>query len=193
MMDCTHPARPDYLRITDPSETLNCPDFSSIGGGGPVPRRLLRVIRTGAIAAVLGFAAMFGTAHLYRARTQSGPSVPLRCTVSAPSEASADTGLVVRVLVLNEGEEPADGVQVIIGGKSMRNFTCQAVDPPEAFAEATARSACATIGRIEPGSIGAVTFTFAPKEPGEVKLVAQVTAANAKAPEIIPIEAEILP
>jgi hypothetical protein len=97
------------------------------------------------------------------------------------------------VLLLNEGEHPAEEVQVLIGGKSIRNLVCQGVEPPECFLEATPRRVCARIKRLEPGEIGSVTFYFTPRQPGEVKLVAQVTAENANAPERIPIEADILP
>ena len=202
MMDCAHPSRPDWLRIVDARESLNCEDFTSIlvRGAGAIaavaretPFRPVRLLRTGAIAAVIGLAVALGGLHLYRATTRTGPSVPLRVTVSAPAEASADTGFVVTVLVQNQGEHPAEEVQVIIGGKSMRNFICQSVEPPEAFAQATARTASARLGRIEPGDIQSVTFRFSPKRPGDVKLLAQVTAGNAEAPESIPIEGEILP
>ena len=193
MMDCTHPARPDWLRITDPSEALNCADFTSIVSGAGARVRLRQVIRTGLIAALLALAAMLGTVRLYHGLTQPGPSVPLRASVSAPAEASADAGFPVKVLLLNQGEHPANGVQVVIGGKSIRNLVCQGVEPPECFVEATARRACARIKRVEPGAIGSVTFYFTAREPGEVKLVAQVTAENARAPERVLIEAEILP
>ena len=193
MMDCTHPARPDWLRITDPTEALNCADFTSIVSGAGARVRLRQVIRTGVIAAVLALAAMLGTVRLYHVVTQPGPSVPLRATVSAPAEASADAGFPIKVLLLNQGQQPAKGVQVVIGGKSIRNFVCQGIEPPECFVEATARRACARIKRVEPGAIGSVTFYFTPREPGEVQLVAQVTAENAKAPERVLIEAEILP
>jgi hypothetical protein len=193
MMDCTHPARPDWLRITDPSEALNCADFALAvsGAGGRVRPR--HVIRTGAIAAVVALGAMVGAARLYQGLSQPGPSVPLRATVSAPDETTAEAGFPVTVLLLNEGEYPAEAVQVVIGGKSIRNLVCQGVEPPECFLEATPRRACARIQRVEPGEIGSVTFYFTPRQPGEVKLVAQVTAENASAPERVTIEAEILP
>ena len=50
LMDCTHPARPDWLRIVDARESLNCADFTSMLTGGPARRQLLRVIRTGSMA-----------------------------------------------------------------------------------------------------------------------------------------------
>jgi len=193
MMDCTHPARPDWLRITDPSEALNCADFASIVSGARARVRLRQVIRTGVIAAVLALAAMLGTVRLYHGLSQPGPATVLRASVSAPAEATADAGFPVRVLLLNQGEQPARRVQVVIGGKSIRNLVCQGIEPPECFVEATPRRACAQIKRVEPGAIGSVTFYFTPREPGEVKLVAQVTADNAKAPERVPVEAEILP
>ncbi|MFB3880706.1 MAG: hypothetical protein ACE149_05555 [Armatimonadota bacterium] len=191
MMDCTHPARPDWLRITDPNEALNCPDFASIGVGPRLTAR--QVIRTALIAAPLALIAMLAVVHFYRAATRSGPAVPLRATVSAPAETTADAGFPVRVLVANQGEHPADGVQVTIVGKSIRDLTCQGIEPPECYVEATPRRACARIKRIEPGAIATVTFYFAPREPGEVKLVAQVSAENSAAPERVPVEAEILP
>ncbi len=191
MMDCVHPARPDWLRITDPSEALNCPDFSSIGLA--TSSLLRRVFRTGTVGAALACALFFGSTRLLHLFTRSGPSVPLRATVSAPAEASADAGLAIRVLVSNQGEVPAESVQVIIGGKSMRDLTCQGVDPPEAFGQSDRRSTSAKLGRLEPGAIASVTFYLTPREPGEVKLVAQVTADNADAPQRIPIEGEILP
>jgi len=193
MMDCTHPARPDWLRITDPNEALNCADFASSGSSARSRLRARQVIRTGLIAAPLALIAMLGAVHFYRAATHTGPSVSLRATVSAPTEVTADAGFPVKVLVLNQGEQPADAVQVVIGGKSMRNLTCQGVEPAECFADASYRAASARIAHIAPGAIGAVTFYFAPREPGEVKLVAQVSAENSTAPERVPIEAEILP
>ncbi len=192
-MDCVHSARPDWLRIVDPRESLNCEDFTSTLTAGTAPFRAVNVVRTSAISVIVGIALMFGAVHLYRVATHTAPPVPLRATVSAPTESSADADFAVRVLVLNQGEHPAMGVQVNVGGKSLRNFVCQGVEPPEAFAEATTRSVSARLGRIEPGAIGSVTFHFSPKEPGEAKLVVQVTAANAELAQIVPIEGDILP
>ncbi len=192
MMDCIHPARPDWLRITDPSEARNCPDFSTIGYRPKTRVRPRKLTRTILIVGGLAVALVGGGMSLLRG-ARTGLATPLHATVSVPSEVSADTSLSVKVLVRNEGKQAADGVEVTVGGKSMRNLVWQAVEPPEAFSQATPLAAIAYLGTIQPGDIGSVTFYFSPHKPGEIKLTAQVTAANMGSAEQILIETEILP
>jgi hypothetical protein len=52
-MDCTHAARPDWLRITDATESLNCPDFSSLLADVE-PALVWRLLRTAPLTAILG-------------------------------------------------------------------------------------------------------------------------------------------
>ncbi len=192
MMDCIHPSRPDYLRIVDAREALNCPDFSSllIGSG----RRLaLRLTRTVVIAAVLTALAFWGFVFLYQKATEERPPVLLRAVVNAPEECEREAGFKVKVLVQNMADQPAIDVQVVISGLSMPRLTCLNTDPPEAFAEATEKSTTAWLGRIEPGDITSVEFIFAPSREGKVDLVAQVIAANMEGPQKIPIKSEVLP
>ncbi len=192
MMDCIHPSRPDYLRIVDAREALNCQDFAStLAGRGR--RFALRITRTAVIAAVVTAIALFGFVSLYRKATEEAPPVLLRAAVSAPEECEREAGFNVKVLVQNTADQPAEEVQVVISGLSMPRLTCQYMEPPEAFAEATEKATTAWIGRIEPGDIASVEFSFAPSREGKVDLVAQVIAANMEGPQKIPIKSEVLP
>ena len=194
LMDCTHPARPEELRIVDPDEVLNCPDFTSTLVVGTAKRRwLVPVLRTGVIAALVGIGAFLGVVRLYRAFTQPPPSVLLRASASAPAVSFLDAGFAVKILVLNEAEHPARDVQVFIRGPTVAHLVCQSVDPPEAFVEASPQMVCGWLGDLAPGEIGSVEFQFVADEPGELQLVGQVTAANVPGPQRVPIEGEIVP
>jgi len=193
MMDCTHPARPDWLRIVDATESLNCADFTSILVGAPARARGWRILRTAVIAAVLAGIGFLGAVRAYEVVTRPPPPVLLRASVSVPAEATRTTGFDVKILILNEADYPAEEVQVFISGPSLRNIVCEWIDPPEAFVEATPTSACGWVGYLEPGAIGSVLFHFSAEEACQVKLVAQVVAANLEGPHRVPIEGEILP
>ena len=193
MMDCTHPSRPEELKIVDLDQVLNCVDFSSLFTTAAARSRVLSVLRTALIALVGGLIAMFGVIRIYQIATEVPPPVLLRATVSAPDECIRDAGLDIKVLVLNNADHPAEDVQVLISGLSMPHLTCQSVDPPEAFAEATRKSVSAWIGRLEPGDIGSVAFHFLPSKEGKVDLVAQVIAANMEGPQKIAIKGNVLP
>jgi len=192
-MDCTHPARPDWLRIVDATESLNCADFTSILVGAPARARGWRILRTAVIAAVLAGIGFLGAVRAYEVVTRPPPPVLLRASVSVPAEATRTTGFDVKILILNEADYPAEEVQVFISGPSLRNIVCEWIDPPEAFVEATPTSACGWVGYLEPGAIGSVLFHFSAEEACQVKLVAQVVAANLEGPHRVPIEGEILP
>ena len=193
MMDCIHPARPDWLRIVDATESLNCPDFTSLLVGPPARARVWRILRTAVIAAVLAWLGFLGAVRAYEVVTSPPPPVLLRASVSVPTEATRSTGFDVKIFVRNEADYPAQDVQVFISGPAMRNIVCEWIEPPEAFVEATKISACGWVGYLEPGAIGWVQFHFTAEEACQVKLVAQVTAANLEGPHRVPIEGEILP
>jgi hypothetical protein len=191
-MDCTHPARPEELRITDPSESLNCSDFTRVAGA--VGRPSLRVLRTGVIAAIVVLAALFAIIGGYQSATSTGPSVLLRTTVSSTSELNFGEGTFdVRVFVRNEADYLARDVQVFVSGPSIVDLSCEWTDPPEAYDEGPGRSVCGWIGNLEPGQIGSVVFHFRPRQPCQIKLTAQVTAANLEGPKRIVIAGEVLP
>jgi len=193
MMDCTHPARPDWLRITDATESINCADFDSMLSGDRPGIALRRVIRTALIALILVGGGMFAVIRGYEASVS--PALPslLEVVVSVPTEATMDSGLVVRVLVRNQADYPANDVRVLLSGPSLPKLVCTGTDPPEAFEESTPRSTSAWIGSLEPGDIGAVRFHFTSDEPCQVKLVAQVVAANLEGPRKVTVGGEILP
>ena len=193
MMDCTHPARPEELRIVDAGESLNCPDFTSILTTSAVRSHLWRLLRTAAIAVVLSLVVLLGAVRVYESVTRPPPPVYLRAKVSAPAETFRESGFDVKVLVLNEADCAAEDVQVFISGPTMPKLICQSVEPSDAFVEWTERTVCGWIGRLEPGEIGSVDFHFAAEEACEVELVAQVVAANLEGPEKIAIEGAILP
>jgi len=194
LIDCTHPARPEELRIVDADEALNCPDFTStLVVGGAKRRWLVPVLRTGVIAALAGIAAFLGVVHLYRAFTRPPPPVLLRASASAPAVSFLEAGFDVKVLVLNEAEHAARDVQIFIRGPTVAHLVCQSVDPPEAFVEASPQMVCGWLGDLPSGHIGSVSFRFMADEPGELKLVAQVTAANVPGPQRVPIEGEVVP
>lgn len=192
-MDCTHAARPDWLRIVDARESLNCPDFTSILVGAPARARGWRILRTALIAIVLSGLGFFGIVRAYETLTKPPPPVLLRASVSIPPEATCSTGFDVRILVLNEADCPAEDVQVLISGPAMRNIVCDWIEPPEAFGEVSRTSASGWVGYLEPGDIGSVQFHFTAEQACQVKLVAQVVAANLEGPHRVPIEGEILP
>ncbi len=177
----------------DSGESLNCPDFTSILTGSPIRSHLWRLLRTAAIAVVLSLGVFLGGVRVYEAMTRPPPPVYLRAKVSAPGECFRESGFDVKVLVLNEADFPAEDVQVFISGPTMPKLIWQSVEPSEAFVEWTERTACAWVGRLEPGEIGSVDFHFLPEEAGTVKLVAQIVAANLEGPERIAIEGQILP
>lgn len=193
LMDCVHPARPDWLRIVDATESLNCPDFTSILTGAAVHSRVWRVLRTATITAVLAGLGFLGVVRGYEAVIAPAPPVLLRASVSVPTEASRSTGFDVRIFVRNEADRPAEDVQVLLTGPAMRDIACDWVEPPEAFVEATPKTVCAWLGNLEPGAIGTVQFHFTATDACQVKLTAQVVAANVEGPHRVPIEGEILP
>ena len=193
LMDCTHSARPDWLRIVDATEALNCPDFTSLLVGAPARARGWRILRTAVIAAVLAGLGFLGAVRAYEAAIRPPPPVLLRASVSVPTEATRSTGFDLKIFVRNEADYPAQDVQVFISGPAMRNIVCEWIEPPEAFVEATPTSACGWVGYLEPGAIGWVQFHFTAEEACQVKLVAQVVAANLEGPHRVPIEGEILP
>jgi hypothetical protein len=193
MMDCTHPARPDWLRITDATESVNCPDFDSLLSRGRHRVSPWRVLRTALVSLVLVGGAMYAVVRGYEAAVNPAPPVLLEAAVSVPSEATRDSGFDVKILVRNAADYPANDVQVFLSGPSLPKLTCTSTDPPDAFIEATPRSTAAWIGRIEPGGIGAVQFHFTSEEPFQVKLVAQVVAANLEGPQKVTVAGEILP
>ncbi|HUU54209.1 MAG TPA: hypothetical protein VMY87_04750 [Armatimonadota bacterium] len=193
MMDCTHPSRPDWLRIVDATESLNCPDFTSLLSGPPARARGWRILRTALLATVLAALGLFGVVRAYEAATRPAPPVLLRASVSTSSDATRNTGLDVKVLVRNEADYPAENVQVFIGGPGMRRIVCEWTEPPDALVEASRTSTCGWVGYLEPGEIGSVQFHFTATEPCQVKLVAHIAAANLEGPERITIEGEILP
>lgn len=193
MMDCIHPARPEELRITDPSESLNCSDFSSIADTPWGRARILRIARTAFFVLALAFGGIFGGARLYEAAITPPPPVLLDARVVAPEEVFRDAGYSVKIFVRNYADVAAEDVQVLLSGPMMHKLVCEDMDPPEAFIDAGPRVVSAWIGRIEPGEIGQVTFYFTPKEATDVKLRAQITAANLECPEQITIAGNILP
>lgn len=192
MMDCTHPARPEELRITDPSESLNCSDFTRLAG--PAGRTGLRVLRTAIVAGVLVLGALFAIVRGYQSATSLEPTVLLRTTVSSTSQINFGEGTFdVKAFVRNEADHRAREVQVFISGPGLVDLNCEQTDPPEAYAQGPGRSVCGWIGDLEPGDIGSVVFHFRPREPCQIKLTAQVTAANLEGPERIVIAGEVLP
>ncbi len=193
-MDCTDAARPDWLRIVDATESLNCPDFTSLLTVSRAARAGgWRVLRTASIAAVLVALGMVGAVRLYEAATSPPAPVLLRATASVSADAAREEGMDVKVLVRNEADRPAREVQVFVGGPGMPKLICEWTDPPEALVEATRTSVCGWVGNLEPGEIGWVQFHFTAEEPCDVKLVAQVTAANLEGPQKLTISGEILP
>lgn len=177
----------------DASESLNCPYFASTLVAGQRRRLLLPVLRTGFLAAVGVLLAMFVVIRIYGGSTETPPPAMLRTTVSAPEICFMDSGVDVKVLVLNEAEETARDVEVYLRGPGMRHLYCDGVKPEWALAEVTPRSACAWLGDLDPGQIGQVEFHLAPDLAGEYDLVAQVTAANIEGLERVPVSGEIVP
>jgi hypothetical protein len=193
-LDCTHPARREDLRVLDADAVLNCLDFSStLLISEEVQRSLWPVVRTAMIAIALTLGGMFGMIRLYGALMQPPPPVLLRTSVSTPSVTFQESGFDVKVLVLNEADRPARDVTVFIRGRSMAYLTCQSLEPPDAFVEESPQLTCALIGDLQPGEIGSVGFHFLASQPGELDLVAQVTAANVVGPQKMPIEGEVVP
>ena len=190
MMDCTHPARPEELRITDPSESLNCPDFTALVRGGSGRR----VLRTAVLAIALTLAALFAGLRMYEATTTPAPEVLLHTVINTTPQLNLGEGTFdVKAFVRNDSEYTANEVQVFIAGPSMPDLVCEWTDPPEAYAEGPGRSISGWIGDLEPGQIGSVVFYFQPKEPTQIKLIAQVTSANVAGPQRLVIAGEVLP
>ncbi|MBN1458024.1 MAG: hypothetical protein JXA57_00715 [Armatimonadetes bacterium] len=190
MMDCTHPARPEELRITDPSESLNCADFTALGRG----RSLKRVLRTASIAIVVTLAALFGGIRIYEAATTAPPEVLLHTIINTTSQLNLGEGTFdVKAFVRNDSEHTAKDVQVFISGPSMPDLVCEWTDPPEAYAEGPGRSISGWIGDLDPGQVGSVFFYFQAKEATQIKLTAQVTSANVAGPQRIVLAGEVLP
>jgi hypothetical protein len=193
MIDCTHPARPEELRIVDLDQVLNCRDFTTLLTPSPPRERLFRLLRTAAIAVVASLVVMLGAVRLYRLVTQVPPPVLLDAAVSVPEECYQESGLDITLLVKNKADHAAKDVQVVISGQTMPRLTCQYVEPPEAFAEATSKSTSAWLGEIAPGDIASVSFHFQPQKAGKVDLLARVVAENMEGPTRIHIDTEVLP
>jgi hypothetical protein len=190
MMDCIHPARPEELRITDPSESLNCPDFASIVHASSG----VRLLRTAALAIIITLAVLFAVIRIYQSATTPAAEALLHATISATSQLNFGEGTFdVRVFVRNDAEHPAREVQVFISGPGMIDLTCEWTDPPEAYAEGPGNSVCGWLGDLAPGEIGSVVFYFRPREPCQIKLTVQVTGANVEGPRRIVVAGEVLP
>jgi len=201
MQDCTHPAREPGVRVLDADEVLNCAEFSStLTTTGAALRRVVLVPWAGRPARRLGFLAMvvalagaLAVVHTYWAGSRAVPPALLRVAVSAPPVSFQDEGFDVNVLVLNEADYPAREVKVFISGRSLRHLTCQSVEPPEAFLEASPQVVCALVGNLGPGEIGSTVFHFLSAKSGELDLSAHVTAANVEGPQTLPMEGEVIP
>lgn len=190
MMDCVHPARPEELRITDPSESLNCPDFSALGRG----RALKRVLRTTLIAIVFTLAVLLAGIRVYEASTTPTPDVLLYTIINTTPQLNLGEGTFdVKTFVRNDSEYTAKEVQVFISGPSMPDLVCEWTDPPEAYAEGPGRSISGWIGDLEPGQVGSVFFYFQPREATQVKLMVRVISANVAGPRRIVVAGEVLP
>jgi hypothetical protein len=194
LLDCTSSARRTDDRIVDADAALNCPEFITLldrgGYAGAIPWRAL--LRTGLIA-------LAGSAFLMLALLRSlipaspPPPVVLEADVGVPSTAFQEDGFEVTVFVLNHADHAAEQVQVLLSGSSMPYLVCRGMDPPEAFVDASPRSACALLGDLQPGDIRSVCFHFLAERPGEVRLVANVTATNLEAPTRVPVACQVLP
>lgn len=193
MMDCLHPARPDWLRITDPTESVNCPDFTTTLNTSRAHTQTINLFRTAVVTVTLSLIVIFGGMGIYHAMTGGGAETTLTAVANAPGETTTEEGLTVRVTVTNEGARLARQVEVRVGGKSLRDLRCDAVEPEGCAIERGKRDIRARIALIEPGNTASFGFHFRPEEPGEVKLVAQVVAANAKSMPSMTVQSEILP
>jgi hypothetical protein len=184
-------ARRSDERILDADEVLNCAYFQTALTDRPLSRAL-PLLRAISISVVLGLGLMLGLLRLVSPR-RAPPPASLRTSVSAPATAFQEEGLEIKVLVRNEADQPAHDIRVILSGRSMRYLVCQAVDPAEAFEEATPQYVSAWLGDVEPGEIGAASFRFTSNTIGKLDLAAHITATNVSVPTKTPIECEVMP
>lgn len=194
LLDCTHLSHRVDIRILDADAVLNCPDFdSTLAALRPQRRPKSPLLTTAALSAAFALLAMCLLIRLYHRPARHLPPVFLKASVSSPGVAFRESGFDVKVLVRNESQHPAAGVQVTVRGPSMPYLTCQYIDPPEAYLEGPPKSACALIGDLDPGDIGSVLFHFSAATTGELDLTAHITSANLEGVQSIPIEGEVVP
>ncbi len=194
MLDCTHPGHRLDEPIVDADAVLNCPEFDSTLVGRQAGRLApWTLFRTAFLATAAVLLLLFGIIRFYGGPGEAPPPVMLSASASAEPISFLDRGFDVSILVRNDAQHPAREVHVAIFGRSMRDLTCQYVDPPECYAEGPPRSACAQLGDIESGGIRSVLFHFMAARAGELDLTAHVTAANLDGIEKLPIEGEIVP
>ncbi len=182
LLECTHLARATNERILDADEALNCPQFSTRLTLGP-RRSILPLVRTVAIALVVGLGLLLGLSRLTAPKPKPPPEVSLRTSVTAPDSVFGEDPIEIKVFALNESEKPAEDVRISIGGRGVRRLTLQSVEPPECFEDATPQRVTAYLGELPSGEIGSVIFRFTASETGELDLGAFVTATNLPAPE----------
>jgi hypothetical protein len=191
LLDCTHVSRATDDRILDADEVLNCPQFGTRLPSSAPARRVLPIIRTVAIGAVVGLGLMFGLSRLVAPKTPG--STRLQTSVSAPTSMFREDPLEIKVFVHNQADQPAKDVRVALVGRGMRNLTCLAVDPAECFEEATPQRVSAYLGEIAPGDIGTVLFRLSAGSTGKLPIAALVTAATLEVPDQTQMEIVVVP
>jgi hypothetical protein len=189
-LDCTHLARATHERILDADEMLNCLQFTT---GLTLARRrsILPFLRTAVVGLAVGLALMFGLSHLVAPKPP--PEITFRISLGAPNTVFGEDPIEIKVFVLNQSDKPAEDVRVFIAGRSMRQLTCQAVEPPDSFEDATPQRVTAYLGELPPGEIGSVLLRFTSSRTGKLDLAAYVTAANLPVPDKTPIDCEVMP
>ena len=193
IVDCTNVHRREQDHVLDADEVLNCPEFASTLTAGRPGRPWYAPVRTFALTAFLTLAAALGAIHLAHGPKHVPVVLPVHASISAPETVIRDEGLDVVATVLNTSDRLAEGVEVLITGKSMAWLTCQSVTPPESFLESGPRSVSATFGDVPPGESRSISFHFVPSKTGEASLVASVTMANVSGSSVDTVVSEITP
>lgn len=193
IIDCTNVHRAEHDHIIDADEASDCPEFTSIlDSTAPRPQWHMSA-RTFLITAVLALAAALGAIRAVRGPAEVSAVLPVHASVTAPDTALRDEGFDLTATVFNPTDEPARNVEILISGRNMSCLTCQYVNPPECFSEATPRAVSASFGDVPAGEQRSISFHFVPSRAGEISLVASVTVANTSGSWLRTIRSEIIP
>jgi len=193
VVDCTNVHRAEHDHVIDADEVVNCPEFRSLLTSEGRRRAWYGPVRTFAITAALTLAAALGAIHWAGGPKRVPVTLPVSVSVSAPEMAMKEDGLDVTASVFNPTDRPAEGVEILITGRSLPWLICQSTNPPEAYLDSGGHSVSASFGDVPPGEQRIILFHFAPSRTGEVSLTANVTMKHVLGSSTESLESEIVP